>query len=117
MDKKYIKCNVNSLYGKAVTGSRFHVCYEMQKFRNYLNESNIQWTDVSDESGDIWICRTHFNHEGNLVSVIHGFGSYGGFNRWETDQGLLEVMIGNNEPVGYFTAEDAVKYIFEGADA
>lgn len=97
--------------------NKFYVCNEMQMFRNYLNESNIHWSDVSDNLGEIWICRTHFNHDGNLVSVIHGYGTYGGFNHWETDKGLLEVMIGSNVPVGNLTAEEAVKYIFGGVNA
>ena len=89
----------------------------MKLFRKVLDEKNIEWHDASDEDGEIWICRTHFEHEGNIVSVVNGFGTYGGFAGANADdyinEGLLEVMIGGNDPVGWLTFRDAVQMIFE----
>jgi hypothetical protein len=45
--------------------------------------------------------------------VIHGRGTYGGVSCFGKDHGLLECMIGNNEPIGYLTAEDVIEMVKE----
>lgn len=63
------------------------VCKEMQKLRDWLDENKIPWEDVSEDfcrfnlnkiEHEMWICRTHFNIKGHKVSVINGYGTYGG---------------------------------------
>ena len=92
-------------------------CEEMKLFRKALDKKNIAWEDKSEElSEEMWFCRTHFEYNGNLVSVINGFGTYGGWagaNGTDVNRGLLEVMIENNEPVGWLTAESAIHLIFD----
>lgn len=47
-------------------------------------------------------------------SVIHGYGTYGGFSSIDADRGLLEVMsdaINNGEPIGWLTAERVMQYV------
>ena len=59
---------------------------EMQKLRDWLDEHNIEWVDKSEEPVyleyfhrySFWMCRTHFDINGKHVSVINGYGSYGG---------------------------------------
>lgn len=96
------------------------LCEEMIKFRNYLDENKIEWKDASDLASsiieDFAIYRTHFYYKGNRISVINGYCTYGGYNKFINDgknEGLLEVMIGSNEPKGWLTAEEAIEYIFE----
>lgn len=86
---------------------------EMIKFRELLDEKCIEWHDASC-GGSIPISRTHFDHRGYEWSVIHGYGTYGGFNRFVKDEGLLELMsnaVNNGEPVGFLTAEEAMKLV------
>ena len=45
------------------------------------------------------------NYKGKLHSVICGYGTYGG------QEGLLEMMIGNNDPSGWHTAEDVIEIL------
>ena len=87
------------------------VCEEMKKLRKWLDENNIEWKDLSTNMPFNNICRTHFTVNGYFFSVIHGYGSYGGWDSFYRDQGLLECMIGNHEPVGWLTAEDIVEQI------
>lgn len=47
-------------------------------------KKNIPWHDASDvmpEDKDwpMWICRTHFEYKGVKISVVNGFGTYGGW--------------------------------------
>lgn len=77
------------------------VCKEMQKLRDWLDQHSIPWEDCSEDSGllfndlDAWICRTHFTADNHKVSVINGYGTYGGFSLFENNnEGLLEVMSG-----------------------
>ena len=77
---------------------------EMRKLREYLNAKGIKWQDVSDD-GDYPITRTHFKVKRQRWSVIFGFGTYG------SQHGLLELMIGNNDPAGWLTADDVIKRI------
>ena len=67
----------------------------------------------------IWICRTHFEYKGIKFSVINGFGTYGGWygaNPGMTEDknmGLLELMIEDNEPVGWLKAENIMEILGE----
>lgn len=87
---------------------------EMVKFRKMLDDEGIEWKDASSlDMYPMW--RTHFDYRGYWWSVIHGYGSYGGFNSFECiDKGLLEVMseaINGGEPVGWLTAEQVMAYV------
>lgn len=60
--------------------------------------------------------RTKFMANGCEWSVIHGYGSYGGFNHFDPDAGLLEVMaqcVNDGNPVGWLTAEQVLKMVDE----
>lgn len=96
------------------------VCEEMQKLRKMLDEKGIEWHDASevmseDKDWPMWICRTHIEYNGHKISVINGFGTYGGWygaNPGTTENenmGLLEIMIDDIEPVGWLKAEDIIK--------
>jgi hypothetical protein len=100
------------------------VCEEMQKFRKMLDEKGIEWHDDSEVMSEskewpMWICRTHFEYNGLKFSVVNGFGTYGGWygaNPGMTEDknmGLLEIMIEDNEPVGWLRAEDIMKILGE----
>lgn len=84
----------------------FYVCEEMQKLRNGLTARGIEWKDASEKNPAYWICRTHYTHNKSKWSVVHGFGTYGGFSSFSEDSKLLECMAGMNEPVGWLTAAD-----------
>ena len=86
----------------------FYVCEEMQKLRDGLDERKIPWKDLTDKDG-LWICRTHFRINGDRWSVVHGFGTYGGFSHFSKDSKLLECMAGKMDPVGWLTASDVFK--------
>lgn len=94
---------------------------EMLKLRKFLDEKKIPWEDASEEMSDIVkIDRTHFDYKGYAISVINGFGTYGGYSgaNFPADDekdnlGLLEVMVGGNEPKGWLTAKEAWKFIEE----
>ena len=100
---------------------RFEIVEEMQKLREWLDQNGIEWKDISDEHFCyLWIVRTHFTYKDRHISVINGYGTYGGFNHFETDnKGLLEMMIGEidensvNEPIGYLTADQVITYLKE----
>ena len=87
---------------------------EMIKLRILLDLNDIAWVDASEDRHHYSIYRTHFEHRGYLWSVIHGFGTYGGWSSYSQDRGLLEVMseaINGGEPIGYLTAEDVMEYV------
>lgn len=87
---------------------------EMKKLRTLLDAENIEWEDKSDNS--IYpICRTHFSYNGQRWSVIHGYGSYGGYSSFSPDRGLLEAYNFNDKPIEYLTAEEVMQYV-KGAD-
>lgn len=100
------------------------ICKEMQKLRQMLDKKNISWNDASevmseDKEWPMWICRTHFEFKSLNFSVINGFGTYGGWygaNPGMTEDenmGLLELMIEENEQVGWLKAEDIMKILGE----
>ena len=94
-------------------------CEETKKLRKFLDDHGIEWFDKSSDFGDrigfnFYIERTHFRLHDNLWSVIHGYGTYGGFNGWEKDSGLLELMtsaVNGGAPIGYLKAEDVIEFI------
>jgi len=96
----------------------------MKRLRKMLNEKNIPWYDASDimsESKEwpVWICRTHFEFKGLKISVVNGFGTYGGWfgaNPGMTEDenmGLLEIMIVGKVIRGWLKAEDVMEIIGE----
>ena len=96
------------------------VCKEMQKLRDWLDQNNIPWIDFSEDYGRLgkvpcFICRTRFTADNHRVSVINGFGTYGGFSGLgDSNKGLLEVMsdlFNDGEPVGYLTADELIKIL------
>ena len=95
----------------------FYVCEEMQKLRAGLNKRKIAWLDTSyhgerDVQTFYWICGTRFTICGNEWSVVHGYGSYGGFNKHFCDHKLLECQAWEmTEPDGFLTAERILKKI------
>lgn len=100
------------------------VCDEMKELRKMLDEKNIPWHDASDvmpEDKDwpMWICRTHFEYKGVKISVVNGFGTYGGWHganpgmSEDKNMGLLEIMIEDNEPVGWLKAENIIEILGE----
>ena len=100
------------------------ICEEMQKLRQMLDEKNIPWHDASevmseDKEWPMWICRTHFEYKGLKIPVVNGFGTYGGWfganpgTTEEENMELLEIMIEDNEPVGWLKAEDIMEILGE----
>ena len=94
------------------------ICEQMKKLREILNEKNIAWHDMSDEMSEtVKIARTHFEYKGHKVSVINGFGTYGGQNgankgfEEKDNMGLLEIMVNGYDPCGWLTAEEVIKYL------
>jgi len=87
---------------------------EMKLLREMLDKEGIEWEDAS-EYGRLPIERTHFMHRGYKWSVIHGYGTYGGFNRLSTkDPGLLEMMsnaVKKGCPEGWLTAKEVMAYV------
>ena len=89
------------------------MCKEMEKLREALTANDIIWTDASD-GGLLPITRTHFEYKDYEWSVIHGFGTYGGWNRLEPDAGLLEIMsnaVDDGNPMGWLTAEEVMDLV------
>lgn len=106
------------------------ICSEMQKLRNYLDGHHIEWVDCSTDGDVIIGCmknapdfkdsdfsmeRTHFIYKDKEWSVIHGYGSYGGWHRVQDkkdDCGMLEVMseaVNKGEPLGWLKSEEVIK--------
>lgn len=91
------------------------MCEEMIKLRQYLDEHEINWLDHSDppEYTKIHIDRTNFLVGNHFVSVIHGFGTYGGVSLFGNDNKLLEMRIDRNDPKGWLKADDVMKIVEE----
>ena len=103
-----------------ITACTYHeICPEMLKLRDMLDEMNIDWEDDSDPitptTIECRIYRTHFYHNGDDYSVIYGYGTYGGWNRFleKGDPQLLELMINKGEPTGGYTADDIINIMKE----
>lgn len=109
-----------------------YICNEMQKLRNWLGKNSICWEDVSTDYSqlkeqmndpdfpDLSMCRTHFTINGDKVSVINGWGSYGG-NDWHTGErlGLLEIRadkINDGQPIGWLTADEVISELVKVYD-
>ena len=87
--------------------------HQMNKLRSLLNAKGIDWEDMSVHDA-YPIDRTHFDYRGYHWSVIHGFGSYGGWSTWREDEGLLELMsngVNNGDPIGWLTAKEVMAYV------
>lgn len=88
---------------------------EMIKLRSILDDEGIEWWDKSEpETSSLLMYRTKFHCYGYDWSVIHGYGSYGGYTSQEEDEGLLELMsraVNGGEPVGWLTAEKVMEYV------
>ena len=89
---------------------------EMIKFRKLLDKNGIEWHDASDPAEDSFrIDRTHFEYNRFHYSVVHGYGTYGGYSNWnDKDEGLLELMsnaINRGNPIGWLTADEAIQII------
>ena len=88
---------------------------EMIALRNKLDEKGIEWTDESQKfefclGGKLGIDRTHFNYKGKKISVINGYGTYGGLGILsDENEGLLELYDFESEPIGYLTADEVMK--------
>lgn len=111
-----------------ITTYTYHeMCPEMLKLRNILDEMNIDWEDDSDPltstTIEYRIYRTRFYKNCDRYSVIYGFGTYGGWNclseclSEKEDPKLLELMINDEEPTGYHTANDIIVIMKERENA
>lgn len=106
------------------------ICEEMVKLREGLDKRSIAWVDKSDicskeriemlksmgfteEESDFTMYRTHFTYKDHFYSVIFGYGSYGGTNpiTSEASGDKLELMIDDNTPKGWLTAEDVLNIV------
>lgn len=94
----------------------FYVCEEMQKLRDGLTARGIEWKDETEKGPVYWICRTHYTHNKSKWSVIHGFGTYGGFSHFSKD-GKLELLVGlYGEPIGQLTADKVFRLMDKEGD-
>lgn len=103
-----------------ITAYTYHeICPEMLKLRDILDEMSIAWTDDSDpltpDTIECRIYRTTFYANSARYSVVYGFGTYGGWNRFseKADPQRLELMINSEEPTGWHTAEDIISIMKE----
>lgn len=107
------------------------LCEEMKKLRQWLSDNDIVWFEQSSIMSekkidylmhicggterayfDTSIYRTHFIINGELWSVINGFGTYGGFEPYvNKNYGMLELRIGDNNPMGWLSADDIIEMI------
>lgn len=103
------------------------MCEEMSKLREWLDTKDIKWNDASTicdcatiekmrilgidkQYADITIYRTHFSYKGHEVSVINGYGTYGGYELFtDKNYGCLKMRIDGNEPLGWLSAENVIK--------
>ena len=83
---------------------------EMKKLRQMLDKDGIRWVDGSITSSaypQFDIYRTQFFYGKLIMSVISGKGTYGG------NLGLLELVIGLDDPIGSLTAKDVMEKVKE----
>lgn len=106
-----------------ISERRIRLTKEMKSLRRMLDEKGIEWIDAfSPELPDhkYQIYRTHFSYRGYKWSVVHGYGTYGGYSPLDSiDGGLLELMsdaVNDGDPIGWLTAEEAMKYITGGKE-
>lgn len=91
------------------------VTKEMQLLRDKLDEIGVKYMPYNDHFGNLTITGTwFFDNAGVRWSVIHGFGTMGGYDGIRADEGLLEIWNGkSSEPIGYLTAEQVITLVFE----
>ncbi len=105
------------------------ICQEMIKLRELLTEHDIEWFDnstiVSDKTVnklvklghekrycDTTIYRTFFKFNGLEISVVNGYGTYGGYDPYTGDNsGLLEIWDGEHDIEGWLTAEQIISIL------
>lgn len=84
---------------------------QMIKLRKALDDAGIEWWDKSDNRMD----RTEFRVNGDLWSVINGYGSYGGYeNDGRVNMGLLELLatwVNDGDPIGYLSVDDVMVFV------
>lgn len=87
-------------------------------------KKNIPWQDHSEDmtrnkDWPMWYCRTWFEYKGFKWSAINGFATYGGWlgaNPGASEKenlGLLELYNGYDDPKGWLTAEEVMRFIEE----
>ena len=89
-------------------------CYELNKLKTYLDKQKIKYVIKSDpETSQFRIERIHFWINGYLWSVIHGYGTYGGFDSFTLDKGLLELFTTQiqPDPFGMLTCTEVIELI------
>lgn len=91
----------------------FEIVPEMKKLRNWLDEQKIDWVDESDNLKDFFMCRTHFIYKDKHISVVNGFGSYGGISFAENrkNMGFLEFYDMETKPHGWLTCDDVIELL------
>lgn len=107
------------------------ICEEMIKLRDWLDEKGILWVDKSSitsqgyidlmakfeiepQYADTTIYRTHFQFREHNISVIYGYGTYGGFDQLANkNYGALEMMIDDRDPIGWLSAENVIQKLEE----
>lgn len=96
------------------------ICENMKKLRSYLDDNKIKWIDqsegVSSKSIDIFTCRTWLWLGDRKISVINGYGTYGGihpmYDDYPNNHGLLEMQIDGLDGVyGDMTADEVIRTI------
>ena len=96
------------------------ICEEMKKLREELTKRQIEWSDwsevykVNPEDQGEYIDRTKIFVKGEEISIINGFGTYGGYDSFDGESGndgLLELMVGNFEPIGWLKADKCLELI------
>lgn len=77
-----------------------------------LEENGIPYEDNS-QGEPLPMTRTYFSYNENQYSVIHGYGSYGGWDSFnKKDKGFLEMMVNSDgNPIGYLKAEEIMKFV------
>ena len=85
------------------------MCKEMKKLRKYLTDNGIYWWDDTSISSLHWMVRTKFEFSGKEFCVLNGVGSFGGCTTHDSKNlGKLELIIDDEEPVGYLTAQEVI---------
>lgn len=100
------------------------VCEEMRKLRDWLDKNNIDWIDRSEDLSiykkdslepeyELWWVRTLFGINNDLISVINGHGTWGGYGiTSKKNEGFLEVMgLWSGEVRGQLTCEEITEKI------
>lgn len=90
---------------------------QMLLLRAMLDDAGIEWRDDSENGIGLPIDRTKFKYRTYEWSVIHGFGTYGGWNHWSVDEGLLELMsdvVNHGQPIGWLTASEVMEHVLGG---